>query len=401
MSHYSVFVFSILPEVVFDMAMSSDSVNKTLADWNKELRDILLPVTICESLYFLIGVLGNSTVLYIYLLKFKTFCDDRFFIPVLAVIDLIASVVTSSFSISINVLPVMYSSDIACKLLWYTGMTIIGASALTLMVIAINRYLKICKPFAKQIRRKVKKWLVVVIVIVPSLVSSPCFLFYGTVQIESKAYQVTGYRCSSLTAGVPKVALAFKSILFLIVLAIIIIVSVLYILIAKEIFKRSRIRKQMSLSKVQLTLVKSEECKSVFYDIDETEDIDSNSMEQSKDVKRDTDSEYKRAPNYSTLPSKSDSESRHCRVSGFQITIIFMIISAVFAVSFMPKLILMVVESIDVEFWTGLTPSQLAGFEFLYTLIIINNIINPFIYGLFDQKFRSELKNMWCCGKKE
>ena len=56
----------------------------------------LLPFIIILIVYMFLGVLENSTVLYIYLRKLKSYNNGRFFIPVLAVADMLACVVNCS-----------------------------------------------------------------------------------------------------------------------------------------------------------------------------------------------------------------------------------------------------------------------------------------------------------------
>ena len=48
--------------------------------------------------------------------------EDRFFIPILAIFDLVACIVNCSEAIFGNTVPVKYNSDITCKLFWFLGM---------------------------------------------------------------------------------------------------------------------------------------------------------------------------------------------------------------------------------------------------------------------------------------
>ena len=74
----------------------------------------------------------------------------------------------------------------------------------------------------------------------------------------------------------------------------------------------------------------------------------------------------------------------------------FMIIAAVYVISFIPKLAMMILESRKTDFWLTLTPSELGGYRFLYTINIINNVVNPLVYGLMDKTFQTEFKALLC-----
>ena len=108
----------------------------------------LLPFTIMLAVYILLA--GNATVLYIYVQKFKVYSSGRFFISILAVIDMVSGVVNSACLMSETLLPVKFYSDIGCKIIWFLCMSTCVTSMFLLPIIAIDRYLKNCRPFGKQ-----------------------------------------------------------------------------------------------------------------------------------------------------------------------------------------------------------------------------------------------------------
>ena len=163
----------------------------TVEQWNELLARILLPDTIFLVAYLWIGIIGNSTVLYIYVSRIR--CESRFFIPVLSAVDLVAVIVTCPFSMSINLLSVRFDSDIACKVMWFFAMGTVVLSALTLLIIAVDRYRKICKPFGKQMTRKWKRLSLVICLIVDIILSSQCFFFYGAAAVQKRDRQLIGF----------------------------------------------------------------------------------------------------------------------------------------------------------------------------------------------------------------
>ena len=92
--------------------------------------------------------------------------------------------------------------------------------------------------------------------------------------------------------------------------------------------------------------------------------------------------------NTETLPKQ--------KVKPKRITIMFMVITIVFTICYIPKLVWMVVESVNTDFWVQVSDEQFGGLFFLYSFVIVNNIVNPFIYSSMDKKFQMELKQMCC-----
>ena len=218
--------------------MYSDQ-NRTLEQWNQELVVIYLPLTIIHVLYIIIGVTGNSIVLFIYLKKFKANSDGRFFIPVLAVIDMIACILNSTFHVSETLLPVMFESDIRCKIAWFSGMTAAEASIFTLLIIAIDRYMKICRPFGRQLSLRAKKLSILSVVLISLTLSAPCFVFYGLAEVESKD-NLIGWVCTSVTNGMPELSMAFNVFILGITAVESVVISILYFLICRVIFKQQK-----------------------------------------------------------------------------------------------------------------------------------------------------------------
>ncbi|XP_052058956.1 neuropeptides B/W receptor type 1-like [Mytilus californianus] len=81
----------------------------------------------------------------------------------------------------------------------------------------------------------------------------------------------------------------------------------------------------------------------------------------------------------------------------YKFTLMFMAITIIFLISFIPKIFFMVMEGRDSEFWEKLSSSERAGLRFLYRLYILNNVVNPFIYAFMDMKFRKEAKKLIKC----
>ena len=356
---------------------------RTAEEWNHVLATELLGDTVCLGIYLTVGIIGNSFVLFVYGKRKRLNNEDRFFIPRLAIIDLVACIVNCSFSMSINLLPVKYDSDFACKFMWFLAMFTTGTSALTLMLITVHRYLKLCKPFARQMTHKWKNILLSIILSGMVIISLPCFAFYGSAEVNYSHTKLTGRRCTSVTAGLPKVALVYKAFLFLMILGILIVLVTLYSLIGRVLFKQARFSWKLHFTK---------EVTSAASDSGTHETDDEHHTQNRRSIKENAEHFQFHESRHSTA---TDLRLQKQRSPGYRVTVLFMIITGVFIVCFIPKLTMMLWESRKTDFWLTLTPSELGGYRFLYTFFVINNIVNPFVYGFLDKKFQAEFKKLF------
>ncbi|XP_061179194.1 neuropeptide S receptor-like [Saccostrea echinata] len=106
---------------------------------------IYMPVIIFLIVVMLFGIFGNLLVLYIYCFGFKRKPANNFIIT-MALFDFLAS----SIAIPLDIYDMRYHytfyNPIACKVFRYSESAFTDASSFILILIAIDRYLKICKP---------------------------------------------------------------------------------------------------------------------------------------------------------------------------------------------------------------------------------------------------------------
>lgn len=357
--------------------------SRTLVQWNQELVETLIPVSVILGIYVILGALGNGVVLFIYQRKFQTSTEGRFFIPILAVADLVACVVNCACHLSETMHPVMYYSDIGCKINRYLCMITTGTSIFFLLLIAIFRYLKICKHSERQVYLKWEKISVIIIILFVLIISLPSFVFFGSAQVISEDGELTGYRCTGVSGGEPMLALAFNISLLVVVVSVMIVMSILYFLICRVVFTKAKSGVQTNKLTVdsRVHVVVDNETKSESLSTVMTISACDQEIVKQKPVDR--------------KPQKSSKR----KVKKSRITVIFIVITIVFAISFIPKLAMMVLESKNADFWITLSDNELAKYMFLYSIYIFNNFINPFIYGFLDKRFQSELKKLCPCTK--
>ena len=364
---------------------SDTSTSMTLEQWNSELVLKHLPVTSVLGVYMFLALLGNGTVVYIYLRRIRIMLSSgRFFIPVLAVIDMVSGVANTAANMSLTIFPATFYSDTVCKITLALCVSTTASSISVLFVIAIDRYLIFCKQ--RQLTIKRKKISIILCIVIGVIVSFPCFSFYGTKPVTKYDINLTGRRCTCVSGGHPRLAVAYNAFLLLVSITMSIMLTLMYMNVGKVIFKRSH------------------------YEEDPTPDPDIPTCTSTQEPASRTvvntppnegrESGVATSQEMDTIETRIDQTPVPIRTTSRQnvnrrgITIMFMVITIIFMICFIPKTTWMVVESINTDFWVQLSDEKFGGFMFLYTVYIINNIINPCIYSCMDTQFQTELKKL-------
>lgn len=154
-----------------------------LGTWNRSIIQTLSPTIALIVIYCITGVIGNGTVLIIYKTK-NLSRKGRFFIPILAFVDLCASVVCSIcvlFRLCFNVL---FVSDILCKGLFFIICWVFNTSILIVFAIAFDRFRMVCQMKKKQLSYR-HKWIIVgSIVVLTTFFNCSVFVTSGTIPVS-------------------------------------------------------------------------------------------------------------------------------------------------------------------------------------------------------------------------
>ncbi|OWF47097.1 muscarinic acetylcholine receptor M3-like [Mizuhopecten yessoensis] len=234
-------------------ASDKDSVDRVpmgdLDAWNRDEAYKLIPIDVLLVLYALIGVFGNIAVIYIYSFKLKVKFDDKFFILVLAGMDIIVCSTGPLFSLARNLLPVNFQGDVLCRVCWYFVRTMGTASGMLLFIIAVQRYLKVCRPFGRQMTSFINKVALAVTFGVAIMIDIPIFVFYGETEIYVSHLNVTGYRCGRKDDESPSMKqdiLIYFYFMFVCAGSVMMGVAVLYSMTGYTIYKQ--VKKHMDLT---------------------------------------------------------------------------------------------------------------------------------------------------------
>ncbi|XP_076095529.1 uncharacterized protein LOC143066501 [Mytilus galloprovincialis] len=380
----------------FSSMASTKTQDERLTEWNSSVMKYLIPNDVVLSLYLILGTIGNITVILVYVFKMKVKRDDRFFIPVLASVDFIACLIGASFAFTWNIIPVKFSNGIVCEALWFVSQAVTIISAVLLIIIAVQRYLKVCKP-SFIFTQKMKNVCIILAVCFGFAFSVPIFFYYGSVEIYNPKLNVTGFWCGQKRENIDHVIIYDISAVVVAVIASFVLI-ILYILIGKAIYQKFIVFQQSvkegKYTKKHRSSVELESVLSVDKDKDSGSSRSrANSIEDL--VECDT---YRRKVKRGSADTLDQGRfftiGQHFRTHRY--SYMFMTITALFIIAYTPRLALMVLESMDPTFWNK-PNDAIAGFLFLYRMYILNHAINPFIYTFFDTRFRKAVSEIFCC----
>ena len=76
-------------------------------------------------------------------------------------------------------------------------------------------------------------------IVIGVIVSFPCFSFYGTKPVTKYDINLTGRRCTCVSGGYPRLAVAYNAFLLLVSVTMSIMLTLMYMNVGRVIFKRS------------------------------------------------------------------------------------------------------------------------------------------------------------------
>ncbi|KAL3879261.1 hypothetical protein ACJMK2_031563 [Sinanodonta woodiana] len=318
------------------LAQNSDDHDKLINDFAKAV----LPVTVFVGILACVGFLGNVLVLYVFSFKYHK-CNYKYFVLFLALIDLTSCLTTMPGEIVTQSFWYNYSVPVICKVKSFFNVSTVCASAFCLLLIAIDRYRKVCKPSGWQIRPKVAIFLCICALVIAAIVAIPVTIYWGVQRYNVKNVSVTSCETDDNFKNT-EYPLIYSSTTSAIVALPMTVMAALYFLIYHEI-RRGRHRARTT----------------------DTVDEDLHLLAQS-----------------------------HPQIE--RKTLIMFIFSAVFYITTVIYLILLSLIASEDEILRKLTAGELATYFFFFRLYFIHHAINPFVYAFLDVHFQEALREMIC-----
>ena len=213
-----------------------------LENFNEKMLQIQLPALIYAATLMLVGIPGNSVVLYVYFFKWRR-STSRMFILYLALFDLICCVIILPMEIVTMRYSVMMDKPVLCKIFRFTTYLMNGSSALVLLGIAIDRFRRICRPYQRTFSEKISKYICIGAVIISISITWPSLILYGKREIAIGS--ITGQSClienkfDSSTFPI-----FFLGMMGIITFAIFTALTVLYYCVGMQIYKHRQFKKK-------------------------------------------------------------------------------------------------------------------------------------------------------------
>ena len=440
------------------------------------------PVLAFYILIMIVGLIGNAFVLYIYKIKFKR-SSARTYILCLALLDFLVCCVGLPYhTLDLTHLLIYHYTEVCQALSYLSGAVNLG-SVFVLMVVAVDRYLKVCRPLKKQVVDFGNRRACAIAIISAIIISIPNAIIYGesSVTRTAQGYNLTGVECFIDDEYAESTfAVAYLGFYILVFIICVLALVVLYTFICREIYRNQAFHSEDSsgnggcLSCISAnkddeydsdcTVDPSEAytmttmSESVLDDYKQTDEHDVEHMEtikeeqpsslntdtfkteneaalttegenggvkesllkssetpkarESKQVespaskKRTTKTEPRKPSNQILKPLKSNALVRHTTKGGTEkqtrkITLMMMTITVVFIISYLPFIIISLADSLDAEYWTGMSEEMAVFVDFMLRFYLINNMANAIIYSFWDIRFRREciviIRKLFCC----
>lgn len=336
-----------------------------LTELNEAFSTKSLPNTVVIVILLIVGILGNSLVIYVYEFRFPR-SDGRCYIGPLAVSDLGTLISTSALNLLKNLMKFIFPGPIVCKCLYFLSYAFINISLFLWTVIAVQRYRKICKPFKWQMKRDWRKWCILILAGFSFAFFSPTLYFYGINEKVITEYNITVFVCEQTTTNV-KGLLVYQGIGLIMSLLNVVAIIAIYIVVFIKIYKTMKgVREEKNESTTSGTLP-----------VSTIANFENPTHELSRNQ-------------HANASSSGRTEAQKLEHT---IAFTFMTILLLGLISYVPSRSLVVYESIDLKFWENLNYSTFNLHLFLRRSYVVVHSCNVFIYLIFDSLFRKEIKS--------
>ncbi|CAG2247742.1 unnamed protein product [Mytilus edulis] len=213
------------PSIVF--RKTNDSIDANITEfiqksWSREVHNNIIANAVVLSLYFVIGIIGNALVLVVYKTQLKHASVERYFIPVLAISDMLSTICGSINNMAWDLMSDNFTNNALCKYFLFTISNTAYMSILLLLCIAFQRYLLICRHHSLSLKHR--HLMIGLSFVFANGLALPFAFFYGVNDFYNDGTLI-GTRCGRLKTGLylpgAIYAISFVSLMVMTVLALI------------------------------------------------------------------------------------------------------------------------------------------------------------------------------------
>ena len=425
----------------------------------EDIKDILnsdiaarrLPMTIILSIYLTVGLFGNSLVLFIYAWKINRESrgdrikedqgNNRYYIPSLALFDLIAVISQALSSIIQNEYFVEFPTTWLCKGLWFIGWCSSVISGLILLLIAIQRFLCIGLHPSRELSIRQLRILLAIVITVAFVCTAPTFSLVNirTISTEYQNQTVSVEICSFRNDEQHIGTTVYFIFMLIGTVLNMIATSTMYVMIGRVIYTKFRKSSKGSLTDYFRACVDetntadiTEELPSTdgkledripskdnVADFTEAQQIENENAEvgsrklsreyltdivesKSKSCTCIRSSQSGTLDKSTSLPKKnilrtaSARRTRKVKKARTRFTSMFLCIVVIYVISYIPPFIVQFATGNSLATLLEIPSWELNVILFFEGSVLINHLANPFVYGYFDALFRRECRNLFC-----
>ncbi|XP_061173009.1 dopamine receptor 2-like [Saccostrea echinata] len=382
-----------------------------------------------------IGVIGNIHVLAVFGLNFQKSSTYVTFVFSLAVINFLMCSIEIPFEILDLLYPYGLFSGSFCKVFRSSNAGLSMSSVFLLLLIAVDRYKRVCHPLKIQWSIKKSRILIVTVISVATFLAIPVIFVFGphTTEIAAGVHVQKCFFDDNVKGSL-------YPLMYLVVLQLVAVVSELvlvfsYLSIGLAIRKHARKRAKMTQFQIKRSKIKkvcSENLNSLsnhssLSDMDSVKTLSisiidiKEKMEMSGDDPKEHDNEISKydkqkskttqtpeADNdFSDVHDDEDNNRNSCSTTQSEVknnikkkrasinsqakkhTKVFFVVTLVFIIMYTPYLILGVFLALKDKFRENMNDVELTFYRLAMRLVYVNDVINCFIYGVFDHRFKT------------
>lgn len=376
----------------------------------------LAPLLFYMSLIGLFGIPGNAFVIYVFRNSCRNSNSHLFFVW-LAIIDLFNCSLILPFEFVNVVNQYTYDYDWLCKMTIFFTIWPTVTSGLTLAIISIDRFRKVCRSLKWQFSNRTARILCLIVFIIGLLFSWPAFIIFGIHEFEISPQNLTGKDCAITNEYESTLYVRlYNGFLWILFVSTISIIILLYIIIGRQIFEQTSKIKSLTRSQSELlrnqanrfnqdcvadeiTSSSGQSSSTAGFPFGGASSSGSMSLGQKNDgIHRSLD--FTASVALDRQFSKIYEESTDRKIARSQArarksAMIMFLISLAFIISYLPYLILRLLEGITLHFVISMSDTDRALYKTFLRSYWLNCAINPFIYCACAPQFRNECKAVW------
>lgn len=203
----------------------------------KKYSTALLASNVLTLVGAAVGIIGNIIIIGFYHFRIKD-KSERYFIPALAAVDFSACIINAYGNTVLNDNMFNFTEHFHCQVIWFLELFISGFSGHMVLIIALQRYLLICKPFGPLMTLRRKRAALLVTFLLTILYASPSWAMSG-IKTEKREYMsknITTTMCV-FVVDYTSSAIAYSGILLFLTVANAIVCISLYLPIIRVIHR--------------------------------------------------------------------------------------------------------------------------------------------------------------------